>query len=109
MFCISETFRKRIVKLSSRSMLASSLTLVNCSHILSLRLSHDINNIVGQKNTAFSNKEKILKLILTLQMIATTQQQMFTHIDVFLYVKNVHLFLCLVSCIYGHWTVIWPT
>lgn len=52
-------------------MLLSRPTFVNCSHLLSLKLSGDINSMAGQKNTVFSNKEKILRLIVALQMIAT--------------------------------------
>jgi PhoPQ-activated pathogenicity-related protein len=65
-------------------MLPSRLTLVNCSHVLSLKLSGDINSMVGQMNMVFSNKEKILKLILTLQMIATnTATNVYTYLCVF--------------------------
>jgi len=93
------------VKLSYKIVLLSRPTFANCSYLLSLTLSDDRNSRVGQKNTVFSNKEKMFKFSGTAGVCHKNCNKKFVHIYVFIYiynVMNVHFFLCSVMCIYRH-------
>jgi hypothetical protein len=77
------------VKLSYKIVLLIRPTFVNCSCLLSLTLNDDRNSRVGRKSTVFSNKEKMFKLIVALQVFATKTAT-----------KDLYIFMCFYIYIY---------